>query len=80
MRKVKTLAGAFRPAARIQMAARSTAPRRPRRETGQTAGQAIWRRDASIAYWQSINGLARPPGHSAPAHLLGYYQVLRVDK
>ncbi|WP_347302785.1 alpha-glucuronidase family glycosyl hydrolase [Croceibacterium sp. TMG7-5b_MA50] len=33
-------------------------------------------RDASIAYWQSLNGLPLPAGAAAPAHPLEYYQSL----
>ncbi|MEO5775116.1 MAG: alpha-glucuronidase family glycosyl hydrolase [Sphingomicrobium sp.] len=42
--------------------------------------EAIWWRDASIAYWQSVNQLPLPKGHSAPAHPLGYYQALQSEK
>ncbi len=38
--------------------------------------EARWWRDASIAYWQSLNGLPLPAGHAAPAHELGYYRSL----
>ena len=38
--------------------------------------EAQWWRDASIAYWQSLNGLPLPPGEAAPAHTLDYYQSL----
>ena len=38
--------------------------------------EAQWWRDASIAYFQSINGLALPTGVAPPAHSLGYYQTL----
>ncbi|WP_151972774.1 alpha-glucuronidase [Erythrobacter sp. EC-HK427] len=38
--------------------------------------EARWWRDASIAYWQSINGLPLPEGSSAPAHSLEHYQSL----
>ncbi|KAF1716384.1 alpha-glucuronidase [Pseudoxanthomonas yeongjuensis] len=38
--------------------------------------EAQWWRDASIAYWQSLNGLPLPQGQAPPAHTLGYYQSL----
>ncbi len=38
--------------------------------------EAQWWRDASIAYWQSLNGLPMPRGEVAPAHPLEYYQGL----
>ncbi|KRG47878.1 alpha-glucuronidase [Stenotrophomonas panacihumi] len=39
--------------------------------------EAQWWRDASIAYWQSINGLPLPAGQAAPPHPLSYYQSLK---
>ncbi len=39
--------------------------------------EAQWWRDASIAYWQSINGLPLPAGEAAPPHPLSYYQTLK---
>jgi alpha-glucuronidase len=39
--------------------------------------EARWWRDASIAYWQSLSKLPLPPGDTAPAHPLGYYEALR---
>ncbi|HET7267560.1 MAG TPA: alpha-glucuronidase family glycosyl hydrolase [Oleiagrimonas sp.] len=39
--------------------------------------EAQWWRDASIAYWQSLNGLPLPPGYAPPAHSLKYYQSLK---
>ncbi|WP_239700586.1 alpha-glucuronidase family glycosyl hydrolase [Massilia sp. 9096] len=39
--------------------------------------EALWWRDACIAYFKSVNGLALPPGTRAPAHPLEYYQALR---
>ncbi len=39
-------------------------------------GEARWWRDASIAYWQAVNGLPLPPGVRAPAHPLAWYQAL----
>ena len=39
-------------------------------------GMQRWWRDASIAYWQSVNGLPLPQGSSAPAHSLDHYQSL----
>jgi len=38
--------------------------------------EAQWWRDASIAYFQSINGLALPAGFAPPAHPLDYYKAL----
>jgi alpha-glucuronidase len=38
--------------------------------------EAQWWRDASIAYFQSINGLPLPAGVAPPAHSPGYYQTL----
>nr|WP_305956950.1 alpha-glucuronidase [Aurantiacibacter sp. 219JJ12-13]MDP5260254.1 alpha-glucuronidase [Aurantiacibacter sp. 219JJ12-13] len=38
--------------------------------------EAAWWRDASIAYWQSLNGLRLPSGTRAPSHDLDYYRSL----
>lgn len=38
--------------------------------------EAQWWRDASVAYWQSINSLPLPPGEKAPPQPLSYYQSL----
>ncbi len=38
--------------------------------------EARWWRDASLAYWQSLNGLDLPPGTRAPEHDLDYYRSL----
>ena len=38
--------------------------------------EAQWWRDASIAYWQSLNGLPVPAGFPPPAQTLEYYQSL----
>ena len=38
--------------------------------------EAIWWRDASIAYWQSVNGLPLPEDVAAPARDLNYYKSL----
>jgi alpha-glucuronidase len=38
--------------------------------------EAQWWRDASIAYWQSINGLPLPAGYEPPAHPPGFYKSL----
>lgn len=38
--------------------------------------EAQWWRDASIAYFQSLNGLPLPAGVAPPAHPLKYYQSL----
>jgi alpha-glucuronidase len=39
--------------------------------------EAQWWRDASIAYFQSLNGLPLPPGSNPPLHPLPWYQALR---
>ncbi len=39
--------------------------------------EAQWWRDASVAYWQSINGLPLPAGQAPPPHPLSYYQSLK---
>jgi alpha-glucuronidase len=38
--------------------------------------EAQWWRDASVAYWQSLNGLPLPAGFAPPPHALDYYQSL----
>jgi alpha-glucuronidase len=38
--------------------------------------EARWWRDASIAYWQSVNGLPLPAGTRAPEHSLEHYRSL----
>jgi len=38
--------------------------------------EARWWRDASVAYWQSLNGLALPDGARAPEHSLEHYRAL----
>lgn len=38
--------------------------------------EAQWWRDASVAYWQSINGLPLPAGEVPPPHPLSHYQSL----
>ena len=38
--------------------------------------EARWWRDASIAYFQSLNGLPLPPGAAPPEHSLAYYESL----
>ena len=38
--------------------------------------EAIWWRDASIAYWQSVNGLPLPEGAEPSAHGLDHYKSL----
>ncbi|AVR99117.1 alpha-glucuronidase [Pseudoduganella armeniaca] len=40
--------------------------------------EAQWWRDACIAYFQSVSGLALPPGSRPPARTLEYYKALRV--
>jgi len=41
------------------------------------AREARWWRDASIAYWQHVNGLPLPAGVAPPEHPLEYYQALQ---
>lgn len=41
--------------------------------------EAIWWRDASIAYWQTVNKLPLPAGTRAPAHPFSYYQAIRFE-
>ncbi|MEO7494962.1 MAG: alpha-glucuronidase family glycosyl hydrolase [Massilia sp.] len=38
--------------------------------------EALWWRDASIAYFQSVSKLPLPPGVAPPAHSLDYYKSL----
>jgi alpha-glucuronidase len=42
--------------------------------------EARWWRDASIAWWQSLNGLPLPEGAAAPAHQLDYYRGLQFPE
>jgi alpha-glucuronidase len=42
--------------------------------------EAKWWRDASIAYWQSVNGLPLPAGTIAPEHSLDYYKSLEFPE
>jgi alpha-glucuronidase len=44
---------------------------------GIQAREAKWWRDASIAYFQSRNGLALPAGETPPDKSLGYYESLQ---
>ncbi|WP_380787003.1 alpha-glucuronidase family glycosyl hydrolase [Sphingomonas sp. R86521] len=39
--------------------------------------EASWWRDASLAYWMSINGLSLPTGAAPPAHDLAWYEAQR---
>lgn len=39
--------------------------------------EALWWRDASLAYWMSLNGLELPAGSPAPQHSLQHYKQLR---
>lgn len=41
--------------------------------------EAMWWRDASLAYFSKVSGRALPPGYPRPAHTLDYYQALRFD-
>jgi alpha-glucuronidase len=38
--------------------------------------EAQWWRDASVAYWQNLNGLPLPAGQAPPARTLDYYKGL----
>ena len=42
--------------------------------------EARWWRDASIAFWQSVNGLPLPDGVRAPEHSLEYYRGLEFPE
>ena len=42
--------------------------------------EARWWRDASIAYWQSVNGLSLPEGAAKPAFSLGHYRALEFPE
>lgn len=42
--------------------------------------EARWWRDASIAYWQSVNGLSLPEGAAKPAFSLEYYGGLEFPE
>ncbi|MEW4449442.1 alpha-glucuronidase [Qipengyuania sp. JC766] len=42
--------------------------------------EARWWRDASIAYWQSVNGLDLPDGARPPAHDLEHYRSLEFPE
>jgi alpha-glucuronidase len=46
-------------------------------DLGRESDEARWWRDASIAYFESLSKLPLPPGSSAPAHPLSYYEALR---
>jgi len=39
------------------------------------SAEATWWRDASLAYWMSVNHLPLPPGAAAPAHDLDWYKA-----
>src|SRR3546814_5590443 len=42
--------------------------------------EARWWRDASIAWWQSLNGLPLPAGAAPPAHDIDHYRALASPK
>ncbi len=42
--------------------------------------EAQWWRDASLAYWQDVNGLALPAGTAAPAMTLDEYRALEFPE
>jgi alpha-glucuronidase len=54
----------------------------PQRHSAVTANlraqglDAMWWRDASISYWQSLSQLPLPEGHQNPARKLQYYQAI----
>ena len=58
----------------------SAAPRVGNMDTAQFLAiqqqEAQWWRDASIAYWQSLNHLPLPPGTAPPRQSLDYYKSL----
>lgn len=41
--------------------------------------EARWWRDASVAYWQSLNRLPLPNGHALPEHPLDWYKALKFE-
>lgn len=42
--------------------------------------EARWWRDASVAYWQSVNGLRLPESAAEPAYSLDYYRSLEFPE
>lgn len=52
-------------------------------ETAQRLAQqyreAVWWRDACIAYFQSVSGLPLPPGMRAPEHTLDHHKALQFS-
>lgn len=42
--------------------------------------EARWWRDASLAYWQSLNGLPLPAGARPPEHTLSWYRAQRFPE
>lgn len=45
----------------------------------QQENEARWWRDASIAYWQSLNRLPLPKGHARPKHPVDWYKTLKFE-
>lgn len=41
--------------------------------------EAVWWRDASLAYWMTVNELPLPAGTRPPAHPFSYYQAIRFE-
>ena len=41
--------------------------------------EALWWRDASVAYFQSVSGLPLPDDVAPPEHPLAYYEAIRFD-
>lgn len=41
--------------------------------------EARWWRDASIAYWRSVQSLPLPPGTVPPRHDLSWYKAIHFD-
>nr|AIA83902.1 CAZy families GH67 protein [uncultured Hirschia sp.] len=42
--------------------------------------EARWWRDASIAFWQSVNGLPLPEGAREPGHSLETYREMQFPE
>ena len=42
--------------------------------------EARWWRDASVSYWQSVNGLDLPPGARVPKHDFDHYRALEFPE
>lgn len=64
-----TLAGTVDPLRHAEVAANLRAQQQ----------EAQWWRDASIAYWRSVNHLPLPDGHPLPARPLSYYKAIQFE-